>query len=111
MKADITTVVIDQQQLYEADVWFDLSELCERCALQKAQVIELVGLGLIMPQTLASERWQFQAAAVLTLRKAVRLRYELDLDWQGVALAMELMAEVRQLRQQVTSLERQLAIR
>ncbi|WP_084649252.1 chaperone modulator CbpM [Saccharospirillum impatiens] len=111
MNTEIPTVVIDEQQLVEEDVWLSLNDLCERCGLQQTLVIELVELGLVMPQTVTAERWQFQVAAVPTLHQAVRLRRELDLDWQGVAVAMDLLEQIQALRQQVRSLERQLGAR
>lgn len=110
MNTDITTVVIDEQQLYEAEVWLSLNELCERCGLQRALVVELVELGLVTPETVTPDRWQFQLSAVPTLYQAVRLRRELDLDWQGVAVAMDLLEQIQALRQQVNSLERQLGV-
>ncbi len=110
MNTDITTVVIDEQQLVEADVWLSLNELCERCGLKQTLVVELVELGLVTPETVTAERWQFQLSVVPTLHQAVRLRRELDLDWQGVAVAMDLLEQLQALRQQVSSLERQLGV-
>lgn len=111
MSTDITTVVIEEQQLDEPEVRLSLSEVCERCGLKQTLVIELVELGLVTPETAASDRWQFQVSALPTLQQAVRLRRELDLDWQGVAVAMDLLEQVQMLRQQVHCLERQLGVR
>lgn len=111
MNADITTIVIDEQQLYEVEAWLSLSELCERCGLKQALVVELVDLGLITPKTVTAGQWRFQVATLPTLHQAMRLRRELDLDWQGVAVAMDLLEQLRALRQQVDSLERQLGVR
>jgi chaperone modulatory protein CbpM len=110
MSIDVTTVIIDEQHLLaEAETWLSLDELCERCRLQPPLVIELVGLGLVTPVIAEANEWQFRTEAVPTLHQALRLRQELDLDWQGVAVAMDLMGELRELRQQVDSLQRQLA--
>lgn len=111
MSTDITTVVIEERQLDEAEVRLSLNELCERCGLKQTLVIELVELGLVTPETAAPDRWQFQVSALPTLHQAVRLRRELDLDWQGVAVAMDLLEQVQTLRQQVNRLERQLGVR
>lgn len=111
MSKDITTVIIEDQQLQETGVWLSLNDLCERCGLQQTLVIELVELGLIAPETVAADRWQFQVSVVPTLHQAVRLKRELDLDWQGVAVTMDLLEELQALRQQVHSLERQLGVR
>ncbi len=110
MSADVTTIIIDEQQLIEADAWLGLNELCERCGLKPLLLVELVGLGLVTPKIVEPDQWLFRATAVPTLHQAQRLRRELDLDWQGVAVAMDLLAQLRELRQQVDSLQRQLAI-
>lgn len=110
MNTDITTVVIDEQHLLETEVWLSLNELCERCGLKSSLLVELVGLGLVAPKVVAPDQWRFRATTVLTLHQALRLKRELDLDWQGVAVAMDLLTQVRELRQQVDSLQRQLMV-
>lgn len=108
MSADITTIVIEEHQLSETEAWLSLNELCECCGLEPPLLIELVDIGLITPSVVASDQWRFRTTAVPALHQALRLRRELELDWQGVAVAMDLMAQLRELRQQVDSLQRQL---
>lgn len=110
MNVDITTIIIDEQQLVEADSWLSQNELCERCGLKPLLLVELVGLGLVTPKVVEPGQWLFQATAVPTLHQALRLRHELELDWQGVAVAMDLLTQLRELRQQVDSLQRQLVV-
>jgi chaperone modulatory protein CbpM len=111
MKTDITTIVISEQQLVESELLVSVEELCERCGLKPPLVAELVGLGLVDPTVADAGQWRFRVTAVPRLHQAMRLRHELDLDWQGVAVAMDLLEELQALRQQVTSLERQLGYR
>ena len=89
MSADITTIVIEEHQLSETEAWLSLNELCERCGLEPPLLIELVDIGLITPSVVASDQWRFQTTAVPALHQALRLRRELELDWQGVAVAMD----------------------
>lgn len=112
MSTRITTLIIDEQQLLEgdADSWMSLNEFCERCAIQASMLQEPVALGLLTPRVETSGQWWFRTGSVVTLQQALRLRYELELDWQGVAVAMDLMDRVRELQQQVDSLERQLGM-
>lgn len=107
MKAEITTVVISEQQINEYEPWLRFEDLCERCALQPREVEELVDLGLVVPAPDSTE-WRFYSTALARLHQAKRLRRELDLDWQGVAVAMDLLEEIHQLRQEVESLRKQL---
>lgn len=110
MNVDITTVIIEGQLVAETDAWLSPAELCERCRLTPLLLTELVALGLVTPEIMEPDQWLFRTTVVPTLYQALRLRQELDLDWQGVALTMELLTELRALRQQVDSLQQQLAL-
>lgn len=110
MSVDITTIIIDGQQLTEADIWLDINDVCERCCLQPELLGELVELGLVTQEMMHPEQRLFRTTVLPTLHQALRLKHELDLDWQGVAVAMDLLEQVRELRQQVHALERQLTI-
>ncbi|RZI70989.1 MAG: chaperone modulatory protein CbpM, partial [Rubrivivax sp.] len=46
--------------------------------------------------------------APVTLKRAVKLHQELELEWEGVALALELLEEVQHLRSENTMLRQRL---
>lgn len=111
MNVEITTVVISEYQLHDQDAWLDLYDVCERCSLHPTEVEELVDLGLVTPaagSSLDPDRWRFRSSELARLRQARRLRRELDLDWQGVAVTLELLDEIQRLRSEVESLRKQL---
>lgn len=111
MKTEITTLVVSEFDLGDQEPWLDFDELCERCSLSRQDVEDLVDLGLVAPKSGNTEnrsRWRFRSSELVRVRRARRLQRELDLDWQGVAVTMDLLDEIQRLRHEVESLRKQL---
>jgi len=77
-----------------------LDELCSLCRVSSEEVIELVEEGVLTPQGSAMSDWYFDHLAVKRLQTAVRLQRELDVNLPGVALVLDLLDELQELRQQ-----------
>jgi chaperone modulatory protein CbpM len=100
---DITVSAVESATL------FTLGEVCQRCGVHAEIVIEMVEHGVAEPASMdANQRWLFAGDALLRLRRAQRLRRDLQLNLPGVALSMELLDEVERLQQQIASLRHQL---
>ncbi|NNM00535.1 MAG: MerR family transcriptional regulator [Gammaproteobacteria bacterium] len=76
-----------------------LAELCRVCAVPAEDVIELVEQGIIDPLGGETGRWRFRSVAIRRVRCAVQLHRDLGVNWAGAALALELLEELRALRQ------------
>jgi len=50
--------------------------------------------------------WQFSGESIIRVQEAIRLQRDLGINLPGTALALELLDEVKALRQQVSSLQR-----
>lgn len=85
-----------------------LAELCNCCALPAEQVLVMVEHGIIepLPERTAHGRWQFTGQCVLRVQTAVRLQRDLGINLAGAALALDLLDEIRQLRQQTQARSR-----
>ncbi|XOZ32741.1 chaperone modulator CbpM [Halomonadaceae bacterium KBTZ08] len=84
-----------------------LRDLCHDCQVNAEYVIELVEFGVVQPRAGRSPwEWVFAGDDLVRVKKAERLRRDLDMDLPGVALSLELLEEVRQLRRRVEELER-----
>lgn len=89
-------------------VQLDMRTLCQEANITKDYVIEIVEHGIVEPKGRTPEDWLFDDQAPLLARRAVKLHQELDLEWEGVALALELLQEVQQLRSENNMLKQRL---
>lgn len=72
-------------------------ELCGKGRISAEDLETLVALGLIAPR--AAHR--YPASALVRVRRARRLKQGLDLDWETVAVVMDLLHEIEDLRRQL----------
>jgi chaperone modulatory protein CbpM len=84
-------IVLDEQ------VTFTLPELCFACGIQTELVVEMVDEGVIEPAEAGTE-WQFHGDSVVRAQRALRLVRDLDLNWPGAALALDLLDELERLQ-------------
>lgn len=66
------------------EITLTLVELCQTVDISQDELVEIVDLGVIAPVQLEQVRWKFDYPALSRLRRARRLRAELDLDWPGL---------------------------
>lgn len=89
-------------------VQLDMETFCEETDLTVACVIEIVEHGILEPQGRDPGDWRFDDFELSIAKRAVKLRSDLEIDWEGVALALELLEEVRQLRAENRMLKQRL---
>ena len=85
-------------------VQFSLHEFCECAELPQESVLEIVEQGIVEPTGPTPEQWVFDAAALATAKRALRLQRDLQIEWAGIALALQLLDELEQLRAENTRL-------
>ncbi|TDV51282.1 chaperone modulatory protein CbpM [Pseudomonas graminis] len=76
----------------------DMQEFCEVVDMPAAFVIEIVEHGILEPQGRQPDEWLFDSSALSIARRAVKLHRELQLEWDGVALALNLLEELERVR-------------
>jgi chaperone modulatory protein CbpM len=84
---------------------YTLRELCVVCGVHAELALELVAHGVIQAEG-PHQPLRFSEAALDRSKKALRLRRDLGVDWEGLALALDLLDEVERLRARVALLER-----
>ncbi len=82
-----------------------LADLCESCGLSKELVIGYVSEGIIEPEGEQQGQWRFSRHALIKVRRAARLEQDLGLNRAGVALALDLMKQIEQLKQRLERYE------
>ncbi len=84
-------------------------ELCQYQELSQHLIVEVVEHGIAHPvEGRDVVDWVFDVSSVRWLKKAVRLHYDLELDWIAVATVIELLQENESLRKKNQCLEQQL---
>ncbi len=101
IKSEIGLIVEESDNL-------SLVALCRYCSLPAENIIKMVERGVIDPidPSLNYSHWQFSSPSLLRIQTALRLQRDLDVNLAGAVLALELLDEIKQLRQQVAFLQR-----
>lgn len=89
-------------------VQLDMAQFCEATELPDIYVIEIVEHGILAPQGTQPKDWRFNDVELALAKRAAKLRRDLELEWEGVALALELLEEVQQLRTENQMLKQRL---
>jgi chaperone modulatory protein CbpM len=90
-RSSLRGIVLDER------VTFTLRELSLACGIQTEVAIEMVDEGVIEPAAGGSE-WQFHGHSLVRAQRALRLVRDLDLNWPGAALALDLLDELDRLQ-------------
>jgi chaperone modulatory protein CbpM len=83
-----------------------VADLCRMFAVEERHIVELVEEGVLGGQGAASvieidqTEWRFHGAEVRRARIALRLERDLGINVAGVALVLELLEELEQLRRE-----------
>jgi len=89
---------------------FTLHEICERGECHAEFVIKLVNFGIVSPieEDHPPRDWQFDVVALTRLQRALRLQQDLKLNLPGLAVSLDLLDEVQQMRREVSRLNQRL---
>lgn len=87
---------------------FSLAELAELSGLPEALLRELVEYGALAPLDPRAAQWTFSASLVVAVRTARRLREDLELEPQALALALTLVERIRELEAELCQARAQL---
>jgi chaperone modulatory protein CbpM len=102
----LSGIVLDEEHL------LTLTEISQACAVQTGYIIELVDEGLLTPesgsetdlQEPAPHFWRFTGEQMRRARMASRLQGDLGINLAGVALALQLLDEIAELRERLDAL-------
>ena len=90
----LTGTIVDQSATLSIK---DLSRICN---VEERHIVEFVEEGVLNVVEVRSE-WHFTGDALRRARLAVRLERDLELNLAGVALALDLIEELQQLRREL----------
>jgi chaperone modulatory protein CbpM len=90
-------------EVVEHTAVYTLHELCISCSVNPDWVAELVEQGAVEVVGRARQDWQFTTLGVLRVAKAKRLERDLGLNLPGIALALDLLDQIDEMRAQMRS--------
>ena len=97
-------------QLSELNSLLSSTELCDCCQINPPLLLELVEHNIVVPQSgKLLEEWQFSVKSVLQIKKAARIQRDLAIDWNAIALVLDLIEQRDTLQSEVSRLTQQLA--
>ena len=87
--------------IFEEYAILSVRDLSRICAVDEHHIVELVQEGVLNVVDAGTTEWRFTGEALRRARLALRLERDLEINLAGVALALELMEELEQLRRRV----------
>jgi chaperone modulatory protein CbpM len=90
----LTGTIFDQSAI------LTIKDLSRMCNVEERHIVEFVEEGVLNVVEVRSE-WHFTGDALRRARLAVRLERDLELNLAGVALALDLIEELQQLRREL----------
>ena len=105
--ADKMVEAVVSGMILDETVSLSLGELCHASSLCAEEVIAMVDEGLLEPGGSSPTDWRFPATSLYRVHVALRLQRDLQVNLAGVALALDLLDELRSLRERLRLLERQ----
>lgn len=88
-------------EIFEEITVLSIEDLSRLCAVDRTHMMELIDEGVLDIVQIDAAEWRFNGAALRRARLALRLQRDLDVNLPGVALALNLMEELDQLRREL----------
>lgn len=93
----------------EVNPQLNVEELCHCASINENVLYELVEHSIAVPNTgVHAHEWLFNAAVVNVVKKATRIRRDLAVDWAGIALVLNLLDDIEDLKLENEKLKKQL---
>jgi MerR HTH family regulatory protein len=89
----------------QAEVYLSLGDLAVACGMRATRLERLIRLGLLEPEPDNSDR--FSSATAVRLRRMVRLRADLGVNYTGAAIIVDLMERLERLDAELARLRGQ----
>jgi len=87
--------------LIDDDSIFTLAELCRSCSVHAEIITQMIEYGIVEPIGDNPARWQFSGTSLRRVTTVVRLQRDLGVNLAGAALALDLLDEIRSLRERL----------
>jgi chaperone modulatory protein CbpM len=96
-----TQITWIEGSIVEHDVHMTMVELAQATQTPEDLIMAWVSEGVLSPAGASPEDWRFSGNSLQRAKTAARLMHDLELNLPGVALALNLLEELNQLRSQL----------
>jgi chaperone modulatory protein CbpM len=91
---------------YSQDTSLSLGELCEICNISPDILNDFIAYEIIHPKHPDRDQWMFDLAELKRVKRALRLQRELELNLTAVAVVLDLLDQIEELRDRAEFLQR-----
>ena len=91
--------------LLDENAELSLEDLSRACGVERMVLVEMVQEGLLEPVDVRLAPWRFQGDALRRARTALRLRRDLEVNFAGIAMILDLLDEIDNLETRLRRLE------
>ncbi|MGE3317872.1 MAG: chaperone modulator CbpM [Candidatus Berkiella sp.] len=92
--------------LQDATITYTITEIQTLCVIDKEMLEEMIAFGVLEPAKGETfDSWVFDYMALHRAKRALRLHQDLAINWSGIALVLDLLDELQELRQTVAVLK------
>ncbi len=92
------TTQITGISIVEDEVHMSIIELCHTINIEQEDLVAWVQEGILNPIGNSPEDWRFSGDALSRAKKALRLSRDLEINTPGVAMVLDLLDEISELR-------------
>ncbi len=93
-----------------AESWLSAADLVEATGLPLPVLLELVEMGALCPIDARSGEWFFGADCVMRMRTARRLRDDLELETESLALVLSFLERIEALERELRALRAEIPL-
>ncbi len=96
-----TQITWIEGSIVEDEVHMSIVEISQATRAPEELIMSWVSEGVLSPAGSSPEDWRFSGDSLKRAKTAAHLSYDLELNTPGVALALDLLDEIRRLRNQL----------
>ena len=75
-----------------------IEELARACSAEAEWIVELVAVGVLVPQGRETSDWRFRAADLTCARRVARLQRDFEASLDAAAVMLDLLDQIERLR-------------
>ena len=94
----MNTTQITEISIVEDEVHMSIIELCHTINIEQEDLVAWVQEGILNPIGNSPEDWRFSGDALSRAKKALRLSRDLEINTPGVAMVLDLLDEISDLK-------------